>query len=247
MPEIHIENVRKTYPKSDTPALDGVNLSIDKGEFFGLLGPNGAGKTTLMSIMCGLLRPTDGMVHVQDSVVKAASTRLKQALGVAPQDLALYPRLTGRENLRYFARMHGLGGALLNERVDHALHMAGLMDAAERLVSTYSGGMKRRANLVAAILHEPDILVLDEPTVGIDAQSRNVIFESLKALNAEGMTVVYTTHYMEEAQTLCSRVAVIDRGRIVADGGPRRLVEDIPDCANLEDVFLALTGRQLRD
>ena len=167
--------------------------------------------------------------------------------GLAPQELALYPSLTARENLRYFGRLYGLTGHTLSERIDHCLALAGLLDNADKKIDTFSGGMKRRANLAAAILHTPQLLVLDEPTVGIDAQSRNMLLENLKGLRDAGMTIIYTTHYMEEAQQLCSRVAVMDKGSIIATGAPQELINQTDGCANLEDVFLHLTGKQLRD
>lgn len=172
---------------------------------------------------------------------------VRPLFGLAPQEVALYTSLTARENLRYFGRLYGLTGQTLSERIDYCLTLVGLSDKADTRVETYSGGMKRRANLAAAILHEPRLLVLDEPTVGIDAQSRNMLLENLKGLRDTGMTIMYTTHYMEEAQQLCSRVAVVDHGCIIATGTPDALIDQTEGCTSLEDVFLHLTGKQLRD
>ncbi|MCP4645070.1 MAG: ABC transporter ATP-binding protein [bacterium] len=247
MADILIEGLEKRYPKAREAAVKGIDIAVEPGEIFGLLGPNGAGKTTVISIIAGLLNATNGSVHVRGINTRTAGQGIREVIGVVPQDVALYQELTIRENLTYFARMYGLSGASLQSRVTACLTMAGLEDNADRLVRKCSGGMRRRANLVAGILHKPAILILDEPTVGIDAQSRNVIFESLRELNASGTTLVYTTHYMEEAQQFCSRIAIMDEGRIVATGAPTDLIGQHDDCANLEALFLALTGHRLRD
>jgi ABC-2 type transport system ATP-binding protein len=242
-----IEGLVKVYPRAEQPALDGLSLNVARGSIFGLLGPNGAGKTTAISILCTLLRPTSGTVSVfgQDVVRQAATVR--RLIGLVPQDIALYPSLTARENLRYFARILRIPNRRIEERVTECLELVGLSDCADRRISTYSGGMKRRANLAVGVLHEPEILFLDEPTVGIDAQSRNLILERLSELNCGGMTLIYTTHYMEEAQQLCDEIAIIDAGKVIACGAPTQLVNDAVDCTNLEDLFLTLTGKSLRD
>lgn len=237
----------KQYRGVSVPAVNSLDFTVRSGEIFGLLGPNGAGKTTAISIICTLMQPTSGTVTLCNYDVVNNSAAVKPLLGLAPQELALYPSLTARENLRYFGRLYGLTGRTLANRIDECLSLVGLYDTADALIDTYSGGMKRRANLAAAILHTPRLLVLDEPTVGIDAQSRNLLLENLKGLRDAGMTMVYTTHYMEEAQQLCSRVAIMDRGSIIATGSPQTLVEQTEKCTNLEDVFLHLTGKQLRD
>jgi ABC-2 type transport system ATP-binding protein len=172
---------------------------------------------------------------------------LRSLFGLAPQEIALYPSLTARENLHYFGSLYGLSGRVLRKRIEECLALVGLSDRDRTRIDTFSGGMKRRANLAAAILHSPRVLFLDEPTVGIDAQSRNLILENLKTLRDDGATIVYTTHYMEEAETLCERVAIMDRGKIVAEGSPRSLVAAMEGCVNLEESFLRLTGRHLRD
>lgn len=244
---LRVERLVKLYPGSSIPAVNGLDFSVRSGEIFGLLGPNGAGKTTAISIICTLLRQTSGRVTVcsQDTAINPAGVR--GLFGLAPQDIALYPSLSARENLRYFGRLYGLTGRALAMRVDHCLESVGLSDNADTRIDAYSGGMKRRANLAAAMLHTPRLLVLDEPTVGIDAQSRNLILENLKGLRHAGKTILYTTHYMEEAEQLCNRVAIMDRGCIIATGPPRELIGQVAGCRNLEDFFLHLTGKQLRD
>jgi len=213
-PIVEIANLSKTYRGSERPALDDLSLRIDAGRFFGLLGPNGAGKSTLISILCGLFAPTRGQVHVRGKDTR----EVKSMLGLVPQDLALYPMLTARENLEFFGRMQGLTGARLRERVAACLAIARLEEFADRRAETFSGGLKRRLNLVIGLIHEPRLLVLDEPTVGIDPQSRHFIHESLRGLHAAGMTIIYSTHYMEEAEQLCDDIAIIDHGRILARG-----------------------------
>ena len=215
---VEITDLAKVYPGNDRPALDGLNLSIPAGTFFGLLGPNGAGKSTLLSILCGLLAPTRGRVRVQGMDVGHVPHQVKSILGLVPQDLALYPTLTARENLLFFGRMQGLTGARLRERVAACLAIARLEELADRRAETFSGGLKRRLNLVIGLIHEPKLLILDEPTVGIDPQSRRFIHESLRGLHAAGMSILYSTHYMEEAEQLCDDVAIIDRGRILTRG-----------------------------
>ena len=236
-----------TYPGATAPALAGLDLTVRRGEIFGLLGPNGAGKTTTISILCTLLRPQAGSVTLGDVDVLKHPRKVKALLGLVPQEIALYANLTARENLRFFGQMYGLTGRRLRERVAACLELVGLEEHADRVVASYSGGMKRRANLAIGILHQPRLLFLDEPTVGIDAQSRSMILANLEALRAEGMTMVYTTHYMEEAAQICGRVAVVDHGRVIAEGSPATLVAGQAGCANLEELFLRLTGRQLRD
>jgi ABC-2 type transport system ATP-binding protein len=235
------------YRGAEAAAVDGLDFTVREGEFFGLLGPNGAGKTTALSIICTVLRPTRGTVSIGPFDIARHPAEARRRFGLAPQDIALYPSLTGRENLRYFGRLYGLHGRALARRIDECLALAGLEGSADKRVDAYSGGMKRRANLAAAILHAPPLLFLDEPTVGIDAQSRNAILERLAGLRETGTTIVYTTHYMEEAEQLCSRVAVMDRGRIIAEGVPADLVGEAEGCGNLEQLFLRLTGKQLRD
>jgi len=219
---IAISRLVKRY--GDHPAVQDVSLSIEEGEIFGLLGPNGAGKTTLLSVMSTLLRPTSGTVTVAGFDTQREAERIKGICGFVPQELALYPTLSARDNLVFFGRIYGLRGRRLRERVAHALEAVGLQDRAGDVIDTFSGGMKRRVNLAAALVHEPRILFLDEPTVGVDPQSRNHIFETVERLSQEGTTVLYTTHYMEEAERLCDRVAIMDQGQILALGTPADLV-----------------------
>ena len=237
----------KIYPRSSDRALDGINLVIEKGEIFGLLGPNGAGKTTAISIMSTTVQPTSGSVEICGLNALQFPSKVKNKIGLVPQDIALYATLTARENLQFFGRMYGLRGSDLDRKITTALEMVSLEDKADQRIDTYSGGMKRRANLAAGMLHHPRVLFLDEPTVGIDAQSRNMIIEKLLEMRESGMTMIYTTHYMEEAERLCNRVAIIDEGCIIATGQPHELIKQGNGCTNLGELFLALTGKRLRD
>jgi ABC-2 type transport system ATP-binding protein len=208
-------------------AVRGLSFAIRQGEIFGFLGPNGAGKTTTISMLACLLEPSEGTAIVAGHDVVKASSEVKRRIGLVPQDLALYPTLSARDNLDYFGRIYGLRGRALRQRVDEVLEMVNLTQRAKAAVKTYSGGMKRRLNIAAGLLHRPELLFLDEPTVGVDPQSRNAIFEHVERLRDEGMTVLYTTHYMEEAERLCDRVAIVDEGRIVALDTPRKLIADL--------------------
>jgi len=302
---IEVANLCKRF--NGTVAVDDVSFEVPQGTTFGLLGPNGAGKTTTINILCGLLRPDNGTVSLAGQTDPTRPS-VRASLGVVPQSLALYEELTAQGNLEFFGCINGLAGRRLKERVAACLEMGGLTQRRKDRVATFSGGMKRRLNLVCSLLHEPRILLLDEPTVGVDPQSRNLIFDSIEKLKREGHTIIYTTHYMEEAQRLCDRVAILDRGKMLAldtvenliaqHGGPSRIeaeLETPPDnpdelagqikgqefsveqntvrfattepmqslaglnqsglrfralkveTANLEDVFLNLTGRRLRD
>jgi ABC-2 type transport system ATP-binding protein len=223
----------------DLRAVDGVSFEVAEGETYGLLGPNGAGKTTTISIIAGLLRPDAGEVHVLGERLTPRSSSAKAAIGLVPQELAVYPDLTARENLRFFGRLHGLGRAELGRRTDEVLEVTGLTDRADDRADTFSGGMKRRLNIGVGLLHRPKLLVLDEPTVGVDPQSRNAILESVEQLATEGMAVLYTTHYMEEAERLCDRLAIIDQGRIVGEGTRRELTDRVGE---LDRVRLEVAG-----
>ena len=205
-------------------AVDDVSFTISEGETFGLLGPNGAGKTTSISMVAGLLEPDGGVVKALGEPISTKSTVGKRHIGLVPQELAIYPDLTAAENLLFFGRLYGMGGGDLASRVDEILEVVGLTDRRNDLVKEYSGGMKRRLNIGLGLLHRPRLLILDEPTVGVDPQSRNAILESVEHLAGEGMAVLYTTHYMEEAERLCDRVGIIDEGRIKAEGTRRELV-----------------------
>lgn len=241
------DNLEKTYGKTKNTALKEFSLNIGKNEIFGLLGPNGAGKTTAISIMSSLIRPDKGKVSICGIDILKYPAKARSCFGLVPQDIALYPDLSARENLMYFGRMYGLMGKKLKTRVMESLELTGLEQKAYQRISTYSGGMKRRINLAASILHKPGLLFLDEPTVGIDAQSRNMILEKLSLLRQEGISMIYTTHYMEEAENICTCVGIIDKGQIIAKGRPGQLVKKEPGCKNLGDLFLKLTGKKLRD
>jgi ABC-2 type transport system ATP-binding protein len=278
-----LNNVYKRY--GDITAVAGVSLEVRRGEIFGLVGPNGAGKSTTVHLSVGLLQPDEGSVSIE-GLGSPALPSVRARIGVAPQALSLYEMLSGEENLAFFGRMYGLSGRQLAMRIDLALKFVGLMDRRRHAVRSYSGGMKRRLNLAAAILHDPELILLDEPTVGVDPQSRYSIFESILGLQKQGRTIVYTTHYMEEAERLCGRVGIMDHGKMLAldtvpgllathggkptlivktNGQEVRLETEDPlaelnrlaglgpieqfsvERANLEQVFLKLTGRTLRD
>ncbi len=244
---IEIHNLAKTFKNASEPAVNNISLSINRNEIFGLLGPNGAGKTTTISILCGLFPPTSGTIIIDGKSLQHNLSGIKPIVGIVPQDIALYPTLTARENLDFYGHMYGLKGRDLKNKIEMWLQKLGLTDAANRLINTYSGGMKRRVNLIAGIIHSPKILFLDEPTVGVDVQSRNVIIELLKEINQAGTTIIYTSHHMEEAADFCTRVSIIDHGRILTLGTPKQLIEHTPGADNLEKVFLHLTKRKLRD
>jgi ABC-2 type transport system ATP-binding protein len=214
--------LRKTY--GERVAVDHVGFTIARGETYGLIGPNGAGKTTTISIVCGLLTRDAGEVTVAGRPMGPGATDAKAAIGLVPQEVALYEDLSAEENLTFFGRLQGLDRRTVAARVAEALELVGLTDRAGDRVGAYSGGMKRRTNIAAGLLHRPQLLVLDEPTVGVDPQSRNAILESVEALGAEGLSVLYTTHYMEEAERLCDRIGIIDEGRLIAEGTRRELV-----------------------
>jgi ABC-2 type transport system ATP-binding protein len=222
---LEARNLVKKY--GDLTAVNDVNLAIQEGEILGLLGPNGAGKTTIISMITGLLESTSGHITADGLDLQTDTNAVKAKLGLVPQELALYPTLSGRDNLDFFGSIYGLGGKELRARVDTMLEMVELTERADEAIETYSGGMKRRINIAAGLLHQPKVLLLDEPTVGVDPQSRNAIFEAVEALNRAGMTVIYTTHYMEEAQRLCHRVAIIDEGQIIALDTPSALIRGL--------------------
>ena len=212
----------------DLVAVDGVSFALGPGETLGLLGPNGAGKTTTVAMIAGLVDPDAGEVRIDGRALRGDADPLKHRLGLVPQELALYDELSARANLRFFGGLYGLSGADLDASIGRSLALVGLADRARDLVKTYSGGMKRRLNLAASLLHDPAILLLDEPTVGVDPQSRNAIFENLEALKAAGKAIVYTTHYMEEAERLCDRLVIVDKGRVVASDTMRGLAAKAP-------------------
>ncbi len=230
-------DLRKSF--GERTAVDGVSFHIARGETYGLLGPNGAGKTTSISMICGLLERDGGEVMVAGRPVDISAVEAKAAIGYVPQDLAIYPDLSARENLRFFGALQRLSGSALKERAEAVLELTGLTERADDRTDDYSGGMKRRLNIGIGLLHEPQLLVLDEPTVGVDPQSRNAILEAVDDLRAEGMSILYTTHYMEEAERLCDRIAIIDEGNILAEGTRRELVDLV---GQMDRVTLAVTG-----
>jgi len=244
---IKIENLTKWYKKSPKPAINGIDLNIFEGTIFGLLGPNGAGKTTMIRIMCGLLAPTSGNITIGGFSLKNDIKKIRRIIGVVPQEIALYPTLTARENLNVYGGICGLKGAVLKSRIDKWLQIFGLEKSQHQQIGFYSGGMKRRLNLIAGIIHDPSILFLDEPTVGVDVHSKNVIIENLFNINRSGTTIVYTSHYLEEAENLCSYISIIDEGSIITEGTLNEIRKTHNMESKLEDIFLQLTGRDLRD
>ena len=232
MPSIlEVQNLVKKY--GDFTAVKGISFDIKEGEIFSLLGPNGAGKTTTISMLSTLYTPTSGDATIGGHSVTKNPMAVKQVIGVVPQDIALYEELTARENLIFWGQMYGLSGNALNNRVDEVLEQIGLTDKAKNRVKTYSGGMKRRVNIGVGLLHKPRLLFMDEPTVGIDPQSRRAILDTVKDLNKQGMTLLYTTHYMEEAQELSDRVGIIDHGELIALGTQDELTKQVGQAETL--------------
>ncbi|MDA7824630.1 ABC transporter ATP-binding protein [Flavobacteriaceae bacterium] len=244
---LHIQKLSKKYKGADYFSVSNLDLDILKGEIFGVLGPNGAGKTTLISMLCSLIKPTSGTFTINNLDYINNKKELKQLIGIVPQEYALYPSLTAYENLSYFGSMYGLQGKILKKSIHLYLEKMGLLEFANKKIEIFSGGMKRRINLIASILHQPKILFLDEPTVGVDVQSKNVIIDHLKQLNKGGTTIVYTSHHLNEAEHFCSRVAIIDNGKIILKGTPKELISSNEKAHNLEDVFIRYTGKELRD
>ena len=241
-PVINISNLYKTYRGASHPAVDGLCLQVTRGAFFGLLGPNGAGKTTTISILCGLRSYDSGQVMINEMEVRHKMVQIRPLIGVVPQEIALYPELTVDENLRFFGGMYRLAPQDLNERIDSYLEDFGLASHRKKKTGYLSGGMKRQVNLIAALLHRPALLFLDEPTVGVDVHSRQVIVENLRNLHNAGMTVVYTSHDMKEAEQLCTDVALVNNARIVCKGEPRELISEA-SVSSLEELFIKKTSQ----
>ena len=252
---LKVDGLHKAY--GALQAVAGVSFEVAAGEIVGLLGPNGAGKSTTVAMISGLVQPDGGSVTVDGRRLEGDADPAKSLIGLVPQELALYDELSARANLELFGALNGVHGALLRERVDAALELVGLADRARQSPARFSGGMRRRLNIAAALVHDPKLLLLDEPTVGVDPQSRNAIFDNLEALRARGKALLYTTHYMEEAERLCDRIVIVDHGRVVAAGTPRELYAHLPagaatshllegalDAEALE--WLAARGLQLR-
>jgi len=246
-----VNGARKRF--GDVVALDGATCSLREGELLALLGPNGAGKTTLIRAISGRVALDAGEIRLFGTPL--AGTATPSELGIVPQELAIYPSLTARENLQAFGRLQGLSPRDVAERVKWALAVTALEDRADEPIKAFSGGMKRRLNIACALVHDPDVILLDEPTVGVDPQSRNAIFESLEALRARGKALLYTSHYMEEAERLCDRIVIVDHGRVIAQGAladlqrlaPAPKPKPVRTAASLEDIFLHLTGHAPRD
>jgi ABC-2 type transport system ATP-binding protein len=224
---IRAENLSKRY--GELRAVDGISFEVRRGEIYGLLGPNGAGKTTTLSMLAGLLQPDEGRILFEGTDIGAEPLKVKQNLGVVPQEVALYEELTGRENLRFWGGLYGLGGTALKQAVERVLEQVGLTGKADSRVDKYSGGMKRRLNLSLGLVHSPRVVLMDEPTVGIDPQARANILDVVRSVAAAGTTVLYTTHYLEEAETLCDRVGIMDHGRILAEGTLEELKQMLGD------------------
>jgi ABC-2 type transport system ATP-binding protein len=229
---LNVQELRKSFGKIE--AVKEVSFSVEKGESFSLLGPNGAGKSTIINMITGLYPPTSGEIQLKEIDVIKDTKQAQKWIGVVPQDIALYETLSARENLKFWGRMYNLSGKELERSVDEVLEIIGLTDRSKDKISTFSGGMKRRVNIGAAILHKPEILIMDEPTVGIDPQSRNHILDTVKQLNQGGMTIIYTSHYMEEVEYLCERIGIIDHGELIACGTLRELRETIGDRSRIK-------------
>lgn len=249
-PALSLRGVGKDY--GSRRAVAAIDLAVGRGELFGLIGPNGAGKTTTIAMACGVLPPSRGQIVICDIDLRTNPRAGKAKLGYVPQELALYGELSAQQNLRYFGALYGLRGALLEERIAWALELVKLADRAGDRVKTFSSGMQRRLNLAAGLLHRPELLVLDEPTAGVDPQSRAHLVATLRRLHAAGMAIIYSTHYLEEIEQLCQRVAILDHGHIVMVGTTDELLRSHPirdpqSSAGLEGAFLALTGRAMRD
>jgi ABC-2 type transport system ATP-binding protein len=241
---IIVKSISKSFGKIE--AVKDVSFNIEKGKIFGILGPNGAGKSTIVNIINTLVRPDKGDVIIDGFNIKDDGHSIKLIMGVVPQEIALYEELSAFENLMFWGGLYNIPKSLLRETVNNTLEIVDLSSRKNDRISTFSGGMKRRINIACSLLHNPKILVLDEPTVGVDPQNRNHIFEVIERLNSDGMTIIYTTHYMEEAERFCDKIAIIDVGRIIAQGTLSELKKN-SEGTNLESVYLKLTGKELRD
>jgi ABC-2 type transport system ATP-binding protein len=244
---VAIKDLYKQYKGAWAPALDSLSVSVEQGHITGLLGPNGAGKSTTINILCGLITPDKGTVKVMGLDATKETAALRREIGVVPQQIALFSNLTAWENFRYIGRLYGLSEQETRQRARHLLERLGLDKHAGKRIGRYSGGMKRRANIIASLLHQPNMLILDEPTAGVDVQSRAMILKFLEAYNREGKTILYTSHLMEEAEQICDEVIIIDEGKFVISGAPKQLIQQTEGCKRLEDVFLHYTGHSLRD
>ena len=245
-----LKTVDLTKKYDNRPVVDNLNIEIKKGEIFGLLGPNGAGKSTTMNMICNIVKPDFGVIEFMGKDFRKNKKELSGHLGYIPQHLAIHGNLKAWENVELFTSLYGIKGEELKHRIDESLEYVGLSERRNDYAKKFSGGMKRRLNIACAIGHHPDLLIFDEPTVGIDPQSRNFILERIKESNANGATVIYTSHYMEEVEAICTRIAIMDNGKIIASGTSeelKKLVVDDTESITLEEVFLTLTGKKLRD
>lgn len=242
---IHIENLSHQYMGVDAKALKNLSLSIEEGDIFGLLGPNGAGKTTLISILTGLIPLQEGRVEIQGLDLVKNLAAIRKIIGVVPQEYALYPKLTARENLQFFGSLYGVSKGMLRQQIEEGLDKMGLSKYANRKIETFSGGMKRRINLLAGLLHRPQVLFLDEPTVGVDVQSKSLIMSFLKELSQEKMTLIYSSHILHEAQEFCTKVAVLDEGRIKLMGKTEEVLVSNGKTKTLEEIFLEYTQQNV--
>lgn len=233
MKVLKIDGITKKF--KDIAAVDNISLEINEGEIYGLLGPNGAGKSTTINMICGLIKPDKGSISILERDIKKEPDYCKRNIGAVPQDIAIYEDLTAYENVEFFAGLYGLNGKNLRNSVNEALEFTGLSDKAKEFPSKFSGGMKRRLNIACAIAHKPKLIIMDEPTVGIDPQSRNHILQSVKTLNNMGSTIIYTTHYMEEAEELCSKISIMDHGKVIAEGTTEELKSLI---TNVNTIFV---------
>jgi ABC-2 type transport system ATP-binding protein len=242
---IEVKNLSKSYKGSHHPAVDDVRFSISRNEIFGLLGPNGAGKTTLISVLCGLYKPDKGKVFINGIDLHQHLKSLKKIIGIVPQDIALYPTLTAKENLLFYGNVYGLSRQYLDEKINECFAMLELENSKNKKINTFSGGMKRRINIVAGLLHNPQILFLDEPTVGIDIHSKKIIIDYLADINKKGTTIIYTSHLIAEAEDFCSYIAIMNHGKIISEGKPAELIHRFANTKDLEEVFLQLTEKSI--
>lgn len=243
---IEINNLVKCFKQADRPSLDGIDLEIVEGEKFGFFGPNGAGKTTLISILCNILKPTSGNVQYCLNGEQRTIQQILPTIGFVPQDFAFYPDLTPVQNLRYFGALYTVPKTELKRKIDQLLETLGLDHVRNKKISTFSGGMKRRINLAIGLINNPKILFLDEPTVGVDVQSKVAIISLLEELNKQGTTIIYTSHHLKEAEDFCDRIALLDNGKIIAIDNLQSLLS-LNEVGNLEDLLIKLTGKTLRD
>jgi ABC-2 type transport system ATP-binding protein len=244
---IEIRDIRKKYKGGWIPALDGFSFFVKPQQIVGLLGPNGAGKTTCINILCGLVDPDSGTALIAGKDCTKEMAAIRRMIGMVPQQIALFGNLTAIENFNYIGRLYGLELNIIKKRSQYLLDRMGLDKHSDKRIRAFSGGMKRRANIIASLLHDPELLILDEPTAGVDVQSRAMIHDFIKEYQQQGKTILYTSHLLDEAEQLCDEVVIIDEGKFVISGTPKDLTRNTPDCKRLEDVFLHYTGHLVRD